>query len=82
MHGPSSAAVSLSAITSPLTANAMSHEHQPERQRQRQVAARGLQRDRGGHHPCHVVDVAAHDDHRADLGNGPAEARKQSGEQL
>jgi hypothetical protein len=51
-------------------------QHEAQRQRQRQVALAGFQRDGGGHHARHAVDVAADDHHRADFGDGAAEARQ------
>src|SRR5262249_34475077 len=48
-------------------------QHQPEADRERQVAFGGLERNGGCHHAGKTIDVAAHDHHRADLGRGPAE---------
>ena len=48
---------------------------------QREVALGDLERDRRGHDAGHMVDVAADDHHRADLGDGAAEAREHGGQQ-
>ena len=61
--------------------NHQRYQHDAETDRERQVAFGGLQRDRGGHGAGEAVDIAADDDHRADFGRGPAESRKQRGEQ-
>ena len=45
------------------------------------IALGGLERNRGRHGPRHVVDIAADDHHSADLGDGPAEACKDRGNQ-
>ena len=47
----------------------------PSAKSERDIALRRLERNRGGHGPGHVVDIAPHDHHRADLGDGAAEAR-------
>ena len=49
-------------------------ERRRERGRSARSPLRGLERDGRGHHPRDVVDVAAHDDDRADLGDRAAEA--------
>jgi hypothetical protein len=51
-----------------------------ERKRQRNFAFRGLQRYCSGHGAGHMVDIAAHDHHGADLGDGPPEAREHGGD--
>src|SRR5471032_324694 len=51
-------------------------EDHAQRQRERQVALGGLQRDRGGHHARDAVDVASDDHHRAHFGGGAPEYRE------
>src|SRR5262245_63701950 len=52
-------------------------QHEAEPDGERQIALRGLERDRGRHGAGEAVDVAAHDEHRADLRRRAAEASKQ-----
>ena len=62
-----------------LTAITIAISTRPSPMRERQVALRGLQRDRGGHGAGEAVDIAADDDDGADLGGGAAEAGEQRG---
>src|SRR4030095_2185838 len=52
-------------------------QHEPEPERERNVAAAGLEHDRGGHHAGHVRDVAADEEHGADLGEDAAGGREE-----
>jgi hypothetical protein len=55
-------------------------QHGAERQRQREVALAGLERDGGGHHACDAIDVAADDHHRAHFGDGASERGERDGQ--
>ena len=63
----------------PFTPSDSDDQDDAEAQRQRQIALRGLQRDRRRHHPRHMIDIAADDHDRADLGARPAEAGEERG---
>src|SRR5262249_61099957 len=49
-------------------------QHEAEPHGERQIALRGLERDRGRHGAGEAVDIAADDHDGADLGGGAAEA--------
>src|SRR5262249_25063270 len=57
------------------------NQHEAEAHGERQVALRGLERRRGGHHAGEAVDVATDDHHGADLRGGAAETGEQRGDQ-
>src|SRR4029079_1436824 len=51
-----------------------SEKDDAQRERHSNIAFRGLQRNRGCHRSRHVIDIAADDHYRADLGDGSPEA--------
>src|SRR5262249_36412695 len=55
-------------------------QHEAEPDGERQIAFRGLECDRGRHGAGEAVDVAAHDEHRADLRRRAAKAGEQRGD--
>src|SRR5258708_3990376 len=48
---------------------------------QRQIALARFQRNGGGHHPCHPIDVSADDHHRTDFSRGAPESGEDRGQQ-
>src|SRR5262249_40765431 len=56
-------------------------QHEAEPDGERQIALRCLERDRGRHGAGEAVDVAAHDEHRADLRRRTSEAGEQRGDE-
>src|SRR4029078_342080 len=50
-----------------------SEKDQAQRECQSNIALRGLQRNRGCHGSRHVIDIAADDHYRTDLGDGSTE---------
>ena len=64
---------SRAASAAALTASASNSRIRPSASASGQIALAGFQSDGGGHDAGDVIDVAAHDDDGADLGNGPPE---------
>ena len=70
-----------SASTAALTSTASVIRIRPSASASARLPLRGLERDRRRHHAGDVVDVAADDHDRADLGDGAAEAGERRGHQ-